>query len=264
MAGYSNRVPRSFRLYAHRGASAELPENTLPAFRRALEHDGVSALELDVHLTRDGHPLVSHDPTAQRMAGVAKAWRDLDLADAQRLDVGRGFVAADGRRPFAGQGFHPPSLEQLLVELPGVRLNVDVKQAQPPMVRPLLALLRRCKAEDRVTLASFQLRTLLAIRRRGYGGETALAQPEVLSLLALPARVIERLPFLGVAAQVPVHAGPIRFDRRPFIDKCHRLGMRVDFWTVDDPVEARRLIALGADGIMTDDPARMARGLAPT
>ncbi len=257
-------MSRSFRLYAHRGASAELPENTLPAFRRALEFDGVNALELDVHLTRDGHPLVSHDPTGERMAGVARAWRDLDLAEARTFDVGRGFVAADGSRPHAGLGFHPPSLEELLIELPGVRLNVDVKQAQPPMVKPLLALLRRCKAEDRVTLASFQARTLLAIRRRGYGGETALAQAEVLTLLALPVRVIERLPFLGVAAQVPVRAGPIRFDRPAFIDKCHRLGMRVDFWTINDPSEARRLIALGADGIMTDDPARMARGLANT
>lgn len=253
-------MPRSFRLYAHRGASAELPENTLPAFRRALEY-GVDALELDVHLTRDGHPLVHHDPTAARMAGVDQAWSDLDLADAQRLDVGRGFIGADGGRPHAGKGFRAPSLEELLIELPGVRLNVDVKQHTPPMVRPLLALLRRCKAEDRVTLASFRTRTLLAIRRRGYGGETALGQPEVLSLLTVPAGLIERLPFLGVAVQVPVNAGPVRFDRKPFIDKCHRLGMRVDFWTINDPVEARRLIALGADGIMTDDPARMAPAL---
>ena len=251
---------RTFRLYAHRGASAELPENTLPAFRRALEY-GVDALELDVHLTRDGHPLVSHDPTGERMAGVARAWRDLTLAEAQQLDVGRGFVAPDGSRPHAGQGFHAPSLDELLTELPPVRLNIDVKQAAPSMVSPLLALLRRRKAEDRVTLASFQTRTLLAIRRRGYGGETALGQPEVLSLLAVPGAVIERLPFLGVAVQVPVKAGPIRFDRVPFIDKCHRLGMRVDFWTINDPAEARRLIALGADGIMTDDPARMAPAL---
>jgi glycerophosphoryl diester phosphodiesterase len=252
---------RTFRLYAHRGASAELPENTLPAFRRALEY-GVDALELDVHLTRDGHPLVAHDPTAERMAGVPAAWRDLDLADAQALDMGRGFIAADGGRPHAGKGIRAPSLEELLVELPGVRLNVDVKQVNPPMVRPLLALLRRLGAEERVTLASFQTRTLLAIRRRGYGGETALGQPEVLGLLAMPAAVIERMPFVGVAAQVPVAAGPVRFDRRPFIDKCHRLGMRVDFWTINDPAEARRLVALGADGIMTDDPARMAPALA--
>jgi glycerophosphoryl diester phosphodiesterase len=254
-------VSRDFRLYAHRGASAELPENTLPAFERAVAL-GIRALELDVHLTRDGHPIVSHDPSALRMAGVDRAWRDLDLATAQALDVGRGFVAADGSRPHAGKAFRAPSLEELLRALPDVRLNIDVKQAAPPMVRPLLALLRRCKAEERVTLASFQQRTLLAIRRRGYAGETALGQAEVLALLALPARVLERLPFFGVAAQLPVSAGPIRFDRRPFIDKCHALGIRVDFWTINDPDEARRLIALGADGIMTDDPARLAPALA--
>lgn len=254
-------MSRPFRLYAHRGASAELPENTLPAFQRALEY-GVDALELDVHLTRDGHPLVSHDPDGGRMAGDPRPWRELDLAEARRLDVGRGFVGADGGRPHAGKGFRAPSLEELLVELPGVRLNIDVKQARPPMVKPLLALLRRCKAEDRVTLASFQQRTLLAIRRRGYGGETALGQPEVLALLGLPAAVIERMPFVGNAAQIPVAAGPVRLDRRSFIDKCHRLGIRVDYWTINDPAEARRLITLGADGIMTDDPARMAPALA--
>ena len=254
-------MTRSFRLYAHRGASAELPENTLPAFRRALEY-GVDALELDVHMTRDGHPIVSHDPTAERMAGVRAAWRDPDLRDAQRLDLGHGFVAADGSRPHAGKGIHAPSLEELLVELPGVRLNIDVKQPQPPMVKPLLALLRRLKAEERVTLASFQTRTLLAIRRRGYGGDTAFGQSEVLGLLALPAAVIERMPFVGNAAQVPVAAWRVRFDTPAFIAKCHRLGIRVDFWTINDPAEARRLVALGADGIMTDDPARMAPALA--
>ena len=253
-------MERPFRLYAHRGASAELPENTLPSFRRALEY-GVDALELDVHLTRDGHPIVSHDPTAERMAGVPRAWRDLELAETRRLDVGRGFIAADGSRPHAGKGIHAPSLEELLIELPGVRLNIDVKQAEPPMVKPLLALLRRCKAEDRVTLASFQTRTLLAIRRRGYGGETACGQPEVLAMLALPAAVIERMPFVGNAVQIPVSAGPVRLDRRAFIDKCHHLGLRVDYWTINDPAEARRLIALGADGIMTDDPARLAPAL---
>jgi len=250
----------AFRLYAHRGASAELPENTLPAFRRALEI-GVDGLELDVHLTRDGHPLVSHDPSALRMGGVDARWSDLDLADAQRIDLGHGHVDPDGTRPHLGRGFRAPSFEELLVELPGVRLNVDIKQPRPPMVSPLLRLIRRLRAEDRVTLASFRARTLVAVRQRGYGGETALAQAEVAALCALPIRVIEALPFVGDAAQVPVKAGPVVMGSKWFIDKCHQLGMRVDFWTINDPAEARRLIALGADGIMTDDPARMAPAL---
>ncbi|HVK78453.1 MAG TPA: glycerophosphodiester phosphodiesterase family protein [Kofleriaceae bacterium] len=253
-------MAHDFRLYAHRGASAELPENTLPAFRRALEI-GVDALEMDVHLTRDGHPIVSHDPDAHRMGGVAAAWRDLDLAEAQRIDLGQGFVDEGGGRPHAGKGIRAPSFEEVLVELPGVRINVDIKQWQPPMVRELLRLIRRLKAEDRVTLASFQVRTLLAVRRRGYGGETALARAEVAGLLALPISAISLLPFVGDAAQVPVRAGPVVLARPGFLAKCHQLGMRVDFWTINDPAEARRLVALGADGIMTDDPARLAPAL---
>ena len=88
-----------------------------------------------------------------------------------------------------------------------------------------------------------------------------MAQAEVAGLLALPRRLIRSLPFVGTAAQVPLAAGPLRFDTPRFLARCHDLGLRVDYWTVDDPDEARRLIALGADGIMTDDAARMVAGL---
>jgi len=250
-------VDRSLRLYAHRGASAEAPENTLPSFRRALEI-GVDALELDVHMTRDGHPIVSHDPTAQRMANVAARWKDLDLADARRLDLGWGFVAPDGGRPFAGQGIGVCTFEELLIELPEAVLNVDIKQTSPAMVPAMLRVLRKHKAEHRVTLASFELRTMLAVRRRGYDGDTALSQPEVAALLATPRALFARMPMTGGCAQLPTHVGPIVLARRAFLAKCHALGMRVDFWTINDPAEARRLLDLGADGIMTDDPRAVA------
>ena len=243
-------------LYAHRGAAAEQPENTLPSFRRALEI-GVDALEMDVHMTRDGVPVVSHDPTAQRMAGVAAAWKDVDLAEAKTFDMGARFVAGDGTR-FAGKGVTIPTFEEVLVELSGVRVNVDIKQREPSMVKTMLALIRRLKAEDRVTIASFHWSTLVAVRRRGYGGETALSRAEVMTLVAAPPQVWRRLPFLGGAAQVPEKAGPIVLAKRGFIDKCHDLGLRVDFWTIDDPVRATELLDLGADGIMTDDPAAIA------
>ena len=230
------------------------------SFRRALEL-GVDALELDVHATRDGAIVISHDPDAQRMAGVAARWCELDLAEAQRLDLGHGYLAADGSRPFLGRHIGIPTFEELLVECPGVRLNVDLKQDTPSIVEPVLALLRRLRAEERVTLASFRARTMLEVRRRGYPGATALSQPEVAALLAAPKAVWRRLPWRGTAVQVPVAVGRVRLDRAAFIDKCHALGLRVDFWTIDDPAQARELIARGADGIMTDDPARMVRAL---
>src|SRR5688500_11818939 len=242
------------RLYAHRGASAERPENTMVAFQRAVEI-GVDALELDVHLTRDNVFVVVHDDTALRMCGSPLPWRELDLVDAQRLDAGWGFVGKDGSRPFAGKGITVPTFESVLVEFGRMHLNVDIKGEDA--VKAMLELLRAQNAEDRVTLASFQTSTMVSIRRRGYGGETGLSQGEVATLLALPAVMWRQLPFTGTAAQIPTHQGPIRFDRATFIAKCHSLGLRVDFWTIDDATEAQRLLGLGADGIMTNDPAAL-------
>lgn len=242
------------RLYAHRGASAERPENTMPAFARAVEL-GVDALETDVHLTRDEQLIIAHDPSAARMTGAQVAWADLDLAETRRLDAGWGFVAADGTRPFAGQAIAAPSFEELLDAFPRMRINVDLKGERAVAV--MLDLIRRKRAEDRVTLASFRLSTLVEIRRRGYGGETALSQGEVVSLLGLPAMLWRQLPFTGTAAQVPTRAGRIRFDRPAFIAKCHSIGLRVDYWTIDDRDEAARLLELGADGIMTNDPGAL-------
>jgi glycerophosphoryl diester phosphodiesterase len=249
------------RLYAHRGASAERPENTMLAFARAVEI-GVDALETDVHLTRDGHLVIAHDESAARTTGARWAWADLDLADARRLDAGWGYVAPDGTRPFAGKGITVPTFEELLDAFPDMHINVDLKGERA--VAAMLELLRRKRADHRVTLASFQLRTLVEVRRRGYAGETALSQNEVASLLGLPAVLWRQLPFTGTAAQVPTHAGRIRLDRAAFIAKCHSLGLRVDYWTIDDRDEAARLLQLGADGIMTNDPSAIRSVLHPS
>jgi glycerophosphoryl diester phosphodiesterase len=216
---------------------------------------GVDSLELDVHLTRDGVFVVTHDEDALRMCGSPLRWSDIDLDEAQRLDAGWGFVGKDGSRPFAGRGIRVPTFESILAEFPDVHINVDIKGETA--AKAMLELVRRLKLEDRVTIASFHTATMVAVRRGGYGGETGLSQGEVATLLAMPALLWRQLPFTGTAAQVPTHQGPIRFDRSTFIAKCHSLGLRVDFWTVDDPAEAKRLLDLGADGIITNDPAAL-------
>jgi glycerophosphoryl diester phosphodiesterase len=259
------------RLYAHRGAPAELPENTLESFQRALDI-GVDAIETDVHMTADGHIILSHDPSALRMTGVTVRWSDISLTDTQRFDAGWGFIAADGSRPFSGQGNKVATFEAALVMFPDTVFNVDLKQHSPSMVGRMIALIGKHDAEHRVTLASFQLATLLKIRRQGYRGDTAMSQLEVAAFIATPLPVWKRLPYTASCVQVPVAAGPrwsgqanawergaLRFDTRWFIDKCHAAGMRVDFWTINDQRECDRLLALGADGIMTDDPARVRR-----
>jgi glycerophosphoryl diester phosphodiesterase len=240
------------RLYAHRGASAEQPENTMPAFERAVELR-VDALEMDVHLTRDEHLIVVHDETCARTTGAQLRWEQLDLADARRLDAGWGFVAPDGSRPFAGKGICVPTFAEVLDAFPDLPINVDIKGARA--VSAMLELVAARGAAERVTIATFETRTAIAVRRGGYAGPTALSQGEVATLLGLPAMLWRQLPYTGSAAQVPVKHGMLSFDRASFIAKCHAIGLRVDFWTIDDPAEAARLLALGADGIMTNDPA---------
>src|SRR6185369_11685771 len=101
-------------LYAHRGTPLDLPENTLPGFRRALAL-GAGALETDVHLTRDGHVVISHDPHGLRLAGVDAEIRASTLEQVRRWDIGTRFVSRSGER-FAGRGFQVPLLEELLAE----------------------------------------------------------------------------------------------------------------------------------------------------
>jgi len=229
----------SLRIYAHRGASAELPENTMAAFRRAIEL-GADALELDIHATRDGVLVVSHDPDGRRQAGVAARLAEVTFGEALRWDV--------------GGGERLPRFEDVVNEFANVPLNVDLKGDDAPAT---VALLRRLGAEERVCLASFQVSTMRRVRALGYRGPTALSRAEVIAALALPA-AFRRGPFRCRAqrAQLPLSLG------RPWIvARMKALGLAVDFWTVDDPEVARRLVALGADGIMTNDPRRLVPAL---
>jgi glycerophosphoryl diester phosphodiesterase len=242
-------------VFAHRGAAAERPENTLPSFRRALEL-GADALETDVHLTADGVVVAAHDDDGARMTGVARSLRDTTWRDVQGWDAGYGFVDASGERPFAGQGYRIPSLEELLVALPSARFNVDLKSEDPELVARFLGVVRARGAEDRVIAASFFRSTLVRLRGAGFRGETSLAEKEFVRWWALPSWL--RLgPPPGTRAQIPTRSGPFSFANPCVLRKLHRLGLRVDYWTINDPDEARALVALGADGIMTDDPARI-------
>lgn len=238
------------RLYGHRGAPAHLPENTLPAFERALA-DGANALEIDIHPTADGHFVVAHDPDGQRMAGVAEHIKTSTLDQVKQWNVAAGTGRADlGRHSI-------PSLAETLDAFPEVPMSVDLKPDDPDAVAPLLEVVTRRGAEERVTLASFSARVVHRIRRLGYPGRTTLSKAEVALLRFLPGALAKRF-VAGDAAHIPVVHSGIRLDGRRFVARCRALGLRVEYWVVDDPGEARRLLALGATGIMSDDPALIA------
>ena len=240
-----SRLRASPTLYAHRGAGLERPENTLEAFRLGLEL-GADALETDAHMTRDGRVVLSHDPSGLRMAGVPRDIREATFDEVRAWNVGASSATSEG------QTFRMPSLDEALAELPEVVFNIDAKQVVPDMIPALLRCIRGARAEDRVRIASFSTRNLRRVRALGYEGDTGLSGPELALLMLAPSR-LSGLMKLGQAAQVPRRALGVSFASQRVIDRLHALGRRVDFWTIDDPAEAKRLLAMGADGIMTDD-----------
>ncbi len=240
-------------VYAHRGASFELPENTLESFQLALEL-GADALETDAHMTRDGRIVLSHDPTGERMAGVRKAIAASTLEEVRAWNVGARFTP---RRPGLfrpGERFRMPTLDETLAHFPGVVFNVDAKQVVPDMIPALLRCIQHAHAEDRVRIASFSTKNLVRARALDLGIETGLSPNEVARIMFVPRPYLRWLRVGGRAAQVPRRAYGVRFASQGAIDRFHMLGLRVDFWTIDDAAEAKRLFAMGADGVMTDDP----------
>ncbi len=248
-------------LYAHRGASAELPENTIPSFLRAIEL-GATAIETDAHVTKDGHVVLSHDETGARAAGVPRRIDESTLEEVRTWNVASGHGHGQEQEREAAQAgvraVTMPTLEEALDALPAVSFNVDCKPKGPRAAEAVVGAVRRARAQDRVRIASFASRTLRHVRHVGYEGETGLGQSEIIRLALSPMALLRAFPLHGNAAQVPLRAMGVRLDTRRFIDRCHALGLVVHYWTVDDPKEAIRLAQLGADGIMTDDPRRVA------
>ena len=115
------------RLFAHRGASGEFPENTLNAFRAGIEQ-GADLLELDVHATREGTIVVLHDEDVARTTSGEGLVREMSLDALRALDAGAAFVAGDGGRPHEGQGVVVPTLQEVLEAFPVWRGTISTNK----------------------------------------------------------------------------------------------------------------------------------------
>src|SRR5918998_1323473 len=134
---------------AHRGASALAPENTIEAFRLAVEA-GAGGLELDVHVTRDGHIVVIHDATVDRTTNGTGAVSEMTLEELRRLDAGHNFSPDGGpTRPYRGRGVRVPTLREVLREFPGVAVNIDIKAGNPGIEETVLGVLCEANALGR-------------------------------------------------------------------------------------------------------------------
>lgn len=228
---------------AHRGGAIEHLENTMPAFQACVDL-GYRYLETDVQVTADGVLVAFHDPTLERITdrtGRVDALRWAEVAEAR---IG-------GREPVV-------RLEDLLAAWPDVRFNLDIKAAG--VLAPLVRLVRRMDVADRICLGSFSDARIAAARRLfGPAVCTSLGPRGVaaLRLSSYSPRAAGLVRIQAGCAQVPLQLGGRALVDERFLAAAHARGLQVHVWTVDDPVEAERMLDLGVDGIMTDRPAML-------
>ena len=237
---------------AHRGGAGEAPENTIEAFGAAVAM-GYRFLETDVHVTRDGVVVAFHDSCLDGLTDRTGAIAALPIAEVESADAGFAFSPDGGRTfPFRGRGVRVPRLETLLLRWPDARVNIDPKD--DACVEPLVALLDRLDAWDRVNVGSFSDRRLRRIRALSRGRACTSMGPRAVAV-ARAAALGGQMPRQGAdCVQVPIRVGLIRIVTAGFVRAAHRAGLQVHVWTVNDPVAMRELLELGVDGVMTDRP----------
>jgi glycerophosphoryl diester phosphodiesterase len=244
-------------LFAHRGASGELPENTLDAFEAGLAA-GAQILELDVHASADGEIVVIHDATLERVSQGSGLVREHSLRELRQLDAGYRFVTVGGDFPFRGKGLGIPTLAEVLARFPGTPLNIEIKQEGEGVIERVLATIDRFGARGRVLLAAERLPLMTAIRRAAPDVLTGFCAEEVAEFLSHVASPRAGYRPVGAALQVPPVYGVVEIVTEASVEAAHELGVEVHVWTINDPVEIERLLDIGVDAIMSDYPARAA------
>jgi len=242
----------------HRGASGELPENTLPAFERALSQ-GAAMLETDAHLSRDEEVVLSHDPRVDRTTDGSGAIAEHTLEELRRLDAGHRFTPDRGASfPFRGKGIRIPTLREAFQRFPGIRFNIEIKQSSPALIDATLRILAEARRAEVTLLAAAEDDTMSALRARlaetGLRPAMGAAVGDVVRFVRAAAEK-ETPPPEPMALQIPPSFAGSPLVTAELVEFAHRHDVQVHVWTVNDEEEMRRLLDLGVDGVMSDFPA---------
>lgn len=246
------------RVTGHRGAAGVAPENTLPSLLHA-RRAGVDAVEFDLQCSRDGTPVLLHDPTVDRTTDGSGPVEEMDLEELRRLDAGHRYTPdRGGSYPHRGRDVVIPTLDEAVEALPDLPLVVEVKseRAGEALARWLRGPGR--EEADRIMVGGFSASAVEGPARRA---RWRCATADELR----PYVLLGKVGLAGLAApsadalMVPTRRGLVRVTTRRFVRRAHRDGLGVHVWTVNRPGEMRRLLDLGVDGLLTDFPARARR-----
>jgi len=243
---------RDVLVFAHRGGCALGPENTVAAFDAGLA-TGADGLELDVHLSADGVPVVHHDSTLERTTNGRGPIADRTADELARLDAAQHFERG-GSFPLRGAGVGVPTLLDVLKRYPSARIIIEMKVDSAGLGERVALDVRSADAVDRVCLAGSGTRSAAAARRALPDAATSATRAEARlalyrSWLGWP---VDRPPHGGY--QVPERASGHRIVSPRFIRHAHAAGLRVQVWTVDDRRDMDRLLHWGVDALISNRP----------
>lgn len=248
---------------AHRGWRGYYPENTMLAFAKAAEMP-IDGLEIDIHCTQDGVPVVFHDATLERTTNGNGRICDFTLAELKQLDAGHNFTKDEGQTfPFRGQGITIPTLAEVFEKFPDLWINVDIKQQEPSMIRPFCNLIREYKMADRMCVGSFHNGTVQAFRRACPEVARVGSMPETARLFALSKIGLPQL-YWGKAHVLQI---PPRHDKGfdlftpQLVRAAHQNNTAVHLWTINETTAIQRFIEMSVDGIISDYPDRVLKVL---
>ncbi len=230
-------------VWAHRGASGHAPENTMEAYRLAMEM-GADGVEIDVRFSKDGHIVICHDNVIDRVSNGQGAVESYTLDELKQFDFGCKFYDGDRR------GIRIPSLDELYEMIQGntFMVNVEIKSEAPEMPAALIQKARAFGVEKQIVYSCFnhlQLARLLEL------DPSALVAPLYGSTLLHMDEYAERM---GAWAIHPFQKALTTFPT--LAADCHAKGILVNPWTVNSENDLRFCIEAGADGIITNYPDR--------
>lgn len=251
LLGFAFKVSAT-EIIAHRGASSLAPENTLTAVILGYRQSA-DAVELDVHLTKDGEIVVIHDPNTRRTSGQDRLVKNTTLAELRTLQVGRW-------GSWLGQGFHEqiPLLSEALTLVPkDKKLFIEIKVGAE-ILPALRQTLRKAElSAEQTVLIGFDYLTMKAAKEQF---------PE-LQVQWLVNYNRDSRGYYPTAAWLAEHASAAKFDAVSlhyewpidggFVGQLKMSGLKIYTWTVDDVTMARRHIAAGVNGITTNRPGRL-------
>lgn len=246
-------------VFAHQGGENLWPSNTMLAFENSAAL-GADVLDTDMHMTQDGVLILMHDQTVDRTTDGTGAIRDLTLAEIKTLDAGYDFSTDSGATfPFRGQGLTVPTLEELFTAFPEKRFGIEIKQTDPlPTAQKFCAVIRQYKMESRVLVSSFRQENMDAFRAECPEVATSATENEVRLFY-----ILFRVGLTGFAFppynsfQVPEESGGIYILSPQFVAAAHARGLPIQPWTINETADLQRILALGVDGINTDNPDRL-------